>query len=226
MATIIDVPVPEQPVDEPARRAPRQPRKRKSRAVDHPAIALTYNSAPEEKPEQSAPQQVEVDPEFKAKVDNAKRMLYIHFTSGEKDLEKRQACIKEVNSMSDARVLELAEALSIKNNMDQITHVAGIACLGVGTILDKIFSAEGCILKNFAGDDALREAVAQELTDASQSYIGYFFNNKVKIAIAAGKNVVEGFKAKKQKTKPEESQPVPQPGEDPFKDHPLPLREK
>ena len=59
---------------------------------------------------------------------------------------------------------------------------------GLGTILDRLLRANGCIASRFRSDHALLSALTDEL-----GYVATFVSNKAVIALSAASDVVGGY---------------------------------
>lgn len=134
--------------------------------------------------------------------------------------------LDQINKMSPEQALSNLDLHLAKAEAGFADKMAISIRDGMGTILDRLLRANGCIAARFRSDHALQSALTDEL-----GYVATFVSNKAVIALSAASDVVGGYQdsvleskneALKKKEEEEEIFPV---GRNPLTEEYAPLQE-
>lgn len=96
--------------------------------------------------------------------------------------------LDQINKMSPEQALSNLDLHLAKAEAGFADKMAISIRDGVGTILDRLLRANGCIASRFRSDHALLSALTDEL-----GYVATFVSNKAVIALSAASDVVGGY---------------------------------
>jgi len=118
----------------------------------------------------------------------AKRRLRVLATQRCQTEQETIESLEQINQMSPEDALRTLDLHLAKAEAGFADKMSISIRDGVGSILDRLLRANGCISARFRSDHALQSALTNEL-----GYIATFVSNKAVIALSAASDVVGGY---------------------------------
>lgn len=118
----------------------------------------------------------------------AKKRLRVLATQRCKTEQETVEALEQINQMSPEDALRNLDLHLARAEAGFADKMAISIRDGVGSILDRVLRADGCIAARFRSDHALQSALTNEL-----GYIATFVSNKAVIALSAASDVVGGY---------------------------------
>ena len=120
--------------------------------------------------------------------DVAKERLRVLATQRCRNEQETVEALEQINKMTPDEALRNLDLYLAKAEAGFADKMAISIRDGVGSVLDRLLRAKGCIAARFQSDQALQSALTNEL-----GYIATFVSNKAVIALSAPSDVVGGY---------------------------------
>jgi len=137
---------------------------------------------------EEARDRVELERKRVREAEIAKKRLRVLATQRCKTEQETVEALEQINQMSPEDALRNLDLHLARAEAGFADKMAISIRDGVGSILDRVLRADGCIAARFRSDHALQSALTNEL-----GYIATFVSNKAVIALSAASDVVGGY---------------------------------
>ena len=120
--------------------------------------------------------------------DAAKRKLRIIATQKIKTEHELVQALAQIQAMTPKQAIDRLDMYLARADAGFVEQVAGQIRTGLGSLLDIVVGADGCVQQRFAEDQVLQNALVRELSFAAE-----FLNTKAQIAICVGSDTIGGY---------------------------------
>jgi hypothetical protein len=179
------------------------------------ATMVRPRPAPKEAPDQKEAARerrqatVEEERDKWRETEKTKKKLRLIASQKCKTEEEAAKSLDEIHKMTPEQANSRLDVLMARADLTLLDKIASHVKTGMSAILDFTLKAEGCIANRFDLDEALQQALVDELGFAAS-----FISNKVRIALCVSSDTLAGFqdarKNKKQEKKDEKTKDIPE----------------
>ena len=149
---------------------------------------LEEHSVHQEARREDARDRAEMERKRAREADVAKKRLRVLATQRCRNEQETVEALEQINKMTPDEALRNLDLYLAKAEAGFADKMAISIRDGVGSVLDRLLRAKGCIAARFQSDQALQSALTNEL-----GYIATFVSNKAVIALSAASDVVGGY---------------------------------
>ena len=149
---------------------------------------LEEHSVHQEARREDARERAEMERKRAREAEVAKKRLRVLATQRCRNEQETVEALEQINKMTPDEALRNLDLYLAKAEAGFADKMAISIRDGVGSVLDRLLRAKGCIAAHFHSDQALQSALTNEL-----GYIATFVSNKAVIALSAASDVVGGY---------------------------------
>ena len=149
---------------------------------------MEEHSVHQEARREDARDRAEMERKRAREADVAKKRLRVLATQRCRNEQETVEALEQINKMTPDEALRNLDLYLAKAEAGFADKMAISIRDGVGSVIDRLLRAKGCIAARFQSDQALQSALTNEL-----GYIATFVSNKAVIALSAASDVVGGY---------------------------------